>query len=74
MQQNIRAGHLAALFTISIWSTTFLATKVLLRSFSPVEILVIRFVMGYFALLAFYPRRLRGLTLHQELQFAGAGL
>lgn len=74
MQQNVRAGHLAALFTISVWSTTFLATKVLLRSFSPVEILVIRFVMGYLALLAFDRRRLPRLTLRQELQFAGAGL
>ena len=74
MQQTTRAGHLAALFTISIWSTTFLATKVLLRSYSPMEILLIRFIIGYLALFAFDPHRLPRLSLRQELQFAGAGL
>lgn len=47
------AGHLAALLTILIWGTTFISTKVLLRSFSPVEILFIRFTIGYLSLLAF---------------------
>ena len=41
------AGHLAAFVTILIWGTTFISTKVLLRTFSPVEILFIRFVMGF---------------------------
>lgn len=43
-------GHLAAFITILIWGTTFISTKVLLKTFSPVEILFIRFVMGYLAL------------------------
>ena len=45
------AGHLAALFTILIWGTTFVSTKVLLRSFQPIEILFFRFALGYLALL-----------------------
>lgn len=32
------AGHLAAVFTILIWGTTFISTKVLLNDFMPVEI------------------------------------
>lgn len=74
MKQNTRIGHLAALFTILIWSTTFIATKVLLRSFSPVEILFIRFIIGYVALIVACPHRLGKTTWRQELLFAGAGL
>ena len=42
-----RAGHLAAIVTIFIWGTTFISTKTLLNSFSPVQILFARFVIGY---------------------------
>ena len=43
-------GHLAALFTILVWGTTFVSTKILLVDFSPIEILFIRFAMGLVAL------------------------
>ena len=46
------AGHLAALFTIIIWGTTFISTKVLLTDFRPVEILFFRFVMGFVVAMA----------------------
>lgn len=68
------AGHLAALLTILIWGTTFISTKVLLRSFSPVEILFIRFTIGYLSLLAFFPKFLPFRNLRHELYCAGAGL
>ena len=67
-------GHAAALFTIAVWGTTFISTKVLLRGFQPVEILFIRFTLGLLALCAACPRRMRGVTKQQELIFAGAGL
>ncbi|MDO4330220.1 MAG: DMT family transporter [Lachnospiraceae bacterium] len=68
------SGHLSALLTIIIWGTTFISTKLLLEVFQPVEILFFRFLIGLFALLAAYPRRLRGTTPRQELTFAAAGL
>lgn len=74
MKHQPAAGHLAALLTIIIWGTTFISTKVLLTSFQPVEILFFRFVLGFFALLAVCPRRLKSASLIQELTFAGAGL
>ena len=74
MTQNRTAGHLAALLTILIWGTTFISTKVLLKTFSPVEILFIRFVMGFAALLLIFPRSLGKTSLRQELTFAAAGL
>ena len=46
MKQTKSTGHLAALFTILVWGTTFISTKVLLADFQPVEILFFRFVLG----------------------------
>lgn len=67
-------GHVLALVTILIWGTTFISTKVLLVSFSPVEILFVRFCMGFLALVIICPRLLKGTTWRQELTFAAAGL
>ena len=67
-------GHLAALFTIIIWGTTFISTKVLLVDFRPVEILFFRFVMGFAALFLVCPHRMKGVGRRQELTFVLAGL
>ncbi len=74
MRNDRARGHAAALFTILIWGTTFISTKVLLRGFQPVEILFIRFLLGLAALCLACPRRMKGVTRRQELVFAGAGL
>ena len=74
MRQTAWTGHGAALLTILIWGTTFISTKVLLTSFQPVEILFLRFVLGFLALCLLYPRRLRLGERRQELWFAAAGL
>lgn len=72
--KNTTSGHLAALFTIIIWGTTFISTKILLTGFAPLEILFFRFVMGFCALLAISPKLLRTTDKKQELTFAAAGL
>lgn len=75
MNEKIRSrGHMGAIFTIVIWGTTFISTKVLLRDFTPIEILFFRFVMGYLALCLVCPRRFKTTGKKQELMFAGAGL
>lgn len=68
------AGHLAAFITILIWGTTFISTKVLLRVMTPVEILFIRFIIGYAALWLAYPRKMSIEERKQEWYFAAAGL
>ena len=73
MNERIK-GHMLACMTILIWGTTFISTKVLLKTFSPVEILFIRFVMGYLALWLVCPRILRPDSRRQEPLFAAAGL
>lgn len=67
-------GHLSALITIFIWGTTFISTKVLLEDFSPIEILFLRFTIGFVVLLTVYPHRMRIKDRKQELYFAAAGL
>lgn len=67
-------GHGAAFVTILIWGTTFISTKVLLRTFTPIEILFIRFTIGYFALWCVCPRRLNLCQKKEEWYFAAAGL
>ncbi|MBD5487194.1 MAG: DMT family transporter [Lachnospiraceae bacterium] len=68
------AGHLVALFTIIIWGTTFISTKVLLTDFRPVEILFFRFAMGFVALFLVCPHRLKAVNRRQEATFVLAGL
>ena len=68
------AGHLAALFMIMIWGTTFISTKVLLTDFKPAEILFFRFVLGFAALLSVCPHRMKGVDRKQEMTFVLAGL
>ncbi|WP_293728163.1 DMT family transporter [uncultured Phascolarctobacterium sp.] len=71
---NCGSGHLAALFTILIWGTTFIATKILLTALTPVEILFLRFALGLAALWLARPQRLRTQNYKQELTLAAAGL
>lgn len=67
-------GHLAAGFSILVWGTTFISTKVLLRAFDPLEILFFRFLIGYGALWLASPRFFHLKSRKQEVLFAAAGL
>lgn len=67
-------GHLAAFLTILIWGTTFISTKILLEVLTPIEILLIRFLIGYFALWFVYPHRLCVGNKKHEGYFMAAGL
>lgn len=74
MKSKIIKGHLAAITAVSIWGSTFIATKVLLRSFLPIEILVIRFILGTLALTIVSPRRMHLVDKKQEIYYVFAGL
>lgn len=74
MNSKLRLGQAAALITILIWGTTFISTKVLLTALSPIEILFLRFVIGYLALWLSAPRCLVLTDHKQEGWFAAAGL
>ena len=73
MNERIK-GHMLACMTILIWGTTFISTKVLLRDFTPLQILFTRFMIGYLALWAVAPRLTRVKEKKEELYFLAAGL
>ena len=84
MKNKLVTGHLPAIITILIWGTTFVASKILLDVFSPIEVLFMRFILGYAALcLASVPELLSAkkksnpkpkFAWRQEIYFAAAGL
>ena len=67
-------GHLFAFITIFIWGTTFISTKILLNTLSPIEILFLRFTIGFTALWLICPHKLKIKRKKHELYFAAAGL
>lgn len=67
-------GHLAAVTCTLFWGMTFVSTKILLRDFTPLEILFSRFLMGYIALFIIYPHRLRTDNFKEESLLMAAGL
>lgn len=68
-------GHLAALFTITVWAVTFINTKLLLVDFSAVEIMFFRLVFAVAALtIASPPRAALPTSPRAEWRYAAAGL
>ncbi|WP_339240826.1 DMT family transporter [Bacillus sp. FSL P4-0322] len=74
MKNKQLLGHLAAMFTIFLWGSTFISTKILLTTFSPTEILFFRFFIGYLALMIIYPVTMKVRSKKHEGMFALAGL
>lgn len=74
MKTESNTGHIAAVITIIIWASTFVSTKLLLREFSPIEILLFRFTIGYLALLLISPKKIKITDRRHERYFALAGL
>ncbi len=66
-------GHITAFITVLIWGMTFVSTKVLLDSFSPAEILFIRFTIGYIILFLIYPKIDKILPFKYEILFIMSG-
>lgn len=72
-----KAGKLyvaLAIATIVVWSSTFISTKVLLASFTPVEILFYRFLLAWLFMFAAYPKIHRPESVKTELTIALAGI
>lgn len=74
MDGRTSVGHIVALCTVVVWGATFISTKILLDHFTPIEILVIRFLIGFLALFAIYPHILRVGDIRREAYFVFAGL
>ena len=66
--------YFIAVFVVFIWSITFISTKVLLKSLSPIEIMFYRYVIAYITLIIVYPKIHKSSGLKEELLFLGSGL
>lgn len=66
-------GSLFALFTITVWGSTFISSKKLLVTYTPSQIMLVRFLLAYCALWLLRPRKL-ALTGKQEVSFLLMGL
>ncbi|MDA1468820.1 DMT family transporter [Brachyspira hyodysenteriae] len=73
INQNIKA-YLCTFFSILMWGITFISTKILLRDFSPVEILFSRFLLGFALLFIIYPKNNKMYSKKEEILFAITGL
>lgn len=63
-----------AVGVVSVWGVTFINTKILLRTLTPLEIMLLRCSLAYLLLLLFYPRLHRSEGLRHELSCLGAAL
>jgi len=43
-------GHILAAVTIIVWGTTFISSKILLDQFTPLQVMIMRFVIAYLTL------------------------
>lgn len=71
--QNRLTGYCFAAFTVVVWGSTFISSKVLLEFYTPAQIMLTRFILAYCALWLLRPKRLT-LTLKQEGTFFLLGL
>ncbi len=66
-------AHMVAIITAIVWGTTFISTKVLLASFSPIEIVIYRFVIGYLVLWLIKPKFIKFQGIRKEFWYLLAG-
>ncbi|MGD1831748.1 MAG: DMT family transporter [Sphaerochaetaceae bacterium] len=78
--KSIPLSHIGATVTIIIWGVTFIASKILLDTFSTIEILVLRFTIGVIVLTIVDAIRTRTekerkrLSMKDEITFFFAGV
>ena len=68
-----RLGHVLAIGTIIVWGLTFINSTVVLRTLSPVELLIARMVVGIVALTVISPKRLKLKKRSHELYLVAVG-
>lgn len=67
-------GHLLAVFAVLVWGTTFISTKVLLKSFSAYEIIIFRIFLAYIVLFLIRPKPFKFAGFKKELLYFAAGV
>lgn len=71
--KNEKIGHLLAIITVVIWSSTFIVSKLLLEYLTPLQILFGRFTLAALFLSIIYPKFKRPNKFKEELMFLVLG-
>jgi len=66
-------GHIQALITIAIWSSTFIISKLLLGQMTPLQILFSRFLIAIIFLSIIHPKFKKPVSILEELLFLVIG-
>ncbi|PHV71871.1 EamA family transporter [Sporanaerobium hydrogeniformans] len=66
--------YVIAFLVVVIWSTTFISTKLLLNTLTPVEIMFNRYMIAYVLLWLMHPKFYKMKSLKEEALFIGAGI
>lgn len=65
--------HLAAFFSVTMWSLTYVSTKTVLETLTPLEISLYRFVIGYLFLFIIKPPRNFKLNIKEDFNIILSG-
>ncbi len=66
--RSLIVSHFLALFPAMAWGSSFIASKILLESYSPTQLMLMRFALAYLALWLCRPKALK-LPFREELKF-----
>lgn len=50
-------GHLLGFFSVLVWGSSFIFSKILLEVFTPLQIMTMRFIIAYIVLWCLYPKK-----------------
>lgn len=67
-------GHLAILTVVLVWAITYISTKILLQAFTPMQILLVRTLLGFSFLFLCNHKKMVYKQRGDRLLLAGAGL
>lgn len=65
--------HISAFITVAVWSLTYISTKIVLETLTPLEISLYRFIIGYLFLLIIKPPRTFKVNLKEDLNIIISG-
>jgi drug/metabolite transporter (DMT)-like permease len=74
LESTIVIGHAFALFTAFVWGVTFVSTKLLLNTYTPLAIMMLRFSLAYICLWLIHPKFYKVTSWREESIFLLAGI
>lgn len=72
MKSQLR-GHIFAVLTITIWSSTFIVSKIILETLTPLQVLLIRYAVALVFLSLIYPKFEKPKSLKEEVLYLCIG-